>query len=346
MNTNFYLNNSSNMESLQSSNNMQKKTMNTFIISIKFKDGSSKLVTYVPDNIPYWEEQLKDAITFFSNQYKDQWFVETLLDDIIMNDTIPHWNTIKKDILKNETNDQVSKWLTNLQNIGTPSWLIETIRKDLQVSDNKKLLENYVSIADWNEQEKEETLLAMQIAIQAHEGQTQKRKKDSEWLDSIPYSNHPIQVANMALRDLKMSPEVVQACLLHDVVEDTEIELDGNTLKSWELQGTFSHNTIQMMLDCTKKKDEPREEFMEKMKALEWDAKIIKCIDRLHNIIRSFGIKDAPYIARYLKETKAVYLPAFETIEALKPLKILFFDLLSEMEKYSEKITPKNQEAQ
>jgi len=326
------------MESPNSSYNVQKKTMNNFIINIKFKDGSSKLVAYIPDNTSDWKEKLKDAITFFSDQYKYQWFIETLLDELIMNDTIPSWDTIKKDIIKNSSNTQVTQWLTSLQNISTPSWLIDTIQKDLQVEDNRKLLQTYIHLADWSETEKQQTLLAMQIALQSHEWQTQKRKKDAEGLDSIPYSNHPIQVANLALRDLKMSPEIVQACLLHDVVEDTDIELSENTLKIWDLEWTFSQDTIQMILDCTKKKDESRNDFIEKMKILEWDAKIIKCIDRLHNIIRSFGIKDALYIERYLKETKEVYLPAFASIEVLKPLKILFFDLLREMEEYCEKI--------
>lgn len=77
---------------------------------------------------------------------------------------------------------------------------------------------------------------------------------------------------------------------------------------------------------------------MEKMKLLDWSSKVIKCLDRLHNMIIAFSIKDADYINRYLTETIEVYLPAFEKMEELKPLKNFFYEVLEEMEKYCKKL--------
>jgi hypothetical protein len=94
-----------------------------------------------------------------------------------------------------------------------------------------------------------------------------------------------------------------------------------------------------MVQDCSRNENETREQFMSKMKWLKWSSKIIKCLDRFHNIIRAFSIKDPKYISRIINETKEVYLPAFESLKELEPIKTLFFDLLEELEKYHEKIS-------
>gem|GEM_PF-1736050 len=156
------------MEYPNSSYNTQKKHVNNNIIAVKFYDGRTHFVAYIPDNTPDWRNKLKDAMSFFSAQYKNKGYIEVHNNELMMNDTIPSWDTIKKDIIKHSSNNQVTNWLISLQSIGTPSWLIDTIQKDLQVSDNKKLLENYVSIADWSKEEKKQTLLALEIALQAH----------------------------------------------------------------------------------------------------------------------------------------------------------------------------------
>lgn len=205
------------------------------------------------------------------------------------------------------------------------------MKKDLQIEDNKKLLLAYLDVSWFSEDEKQKIRLALDICIKAHEWQTQKRPQDLEWLDNIPYSNHPIVVALIALRDLKMTAEEIQACLLHDVIEDTKI-------KKNELKEIFSDEVINMIIDCSRDENETREQFMNRMKRLTGKSKIIKCLDRFHNIIRAFSIKDPKYISRIIIETKEVYLPSFENIKDLEPIKILFFDLLEGLERYLTKI--------
>ena len=328
------------METLNISHeNMSNKT-DTYIIKVQLNDGTIVYPAYISWSDIDFKSKIKDANELFSSRYRWEWIVETIIDENILNfQNIKSWNNVKNEILENENNDQVWRLLKELNNLWVWSWLIDLIRKDLQVEDNIKLLETYLDLSEYTEEDKQKAILAIQIAIEAHKWQVQKRSKDKEWLDSIPYSNHPIQVALIALKDLKMSAEEVQASLLHDVVEDTDIELNWTTLKTWEIEWDFSENTINMVLDCSRKDWESREDFMEKMKSLNWSSKVIKCLDRLHNMIRAFSIKDPKYINRYLNETKEVYLPAFEKMEELKPIKNFFYDILEELEKYYEKIT-------
>ncbi len=70
------------------------------------------------------------------------------------------------------------------------------------------------------------------------------------------------------------------------------------------------------------------------MKTIDKDSKIIKCIDRYHNLIRAFSIKDVDYLDRYIDETQNVYVDGFENIEELRPLQIDFYDTLDELKKY------------
>jgi len=323
------------METLNTSYEDMNNKKDTYIIKVQLNDGTIIYPAYISWNDIDFKSKIENASELFSSRYRWKWIIETITDENILNSQdIKSWDTVKNEILENKNNDKVWKLLKDLDNLWVWSWFIDLMKKDLQVEDNIKLLKAYLNLSEFTEENKEKTLLAMQIAIEAHKWQVQKRKKNKEWLDNIPYSNHPIQVALFALKDLKMSAEEVQASLLHDVVEDTDIELNWTTLKTWSIEWTFSENTINMILDCSRKDWESREEFMDKMKSLEWSSKVIKCLDRLHNMIRAFSIKDPKYINRYLIETKEVYLPAFERMEELKPIQNLFYDVLEELEKY------------
>ena len=65
--------------------------------------------------------------------------------------------------------------------------------------------------------DKNSIINAYDLANAAHKGQCR--------VSGEPYISHPIAVA-MILADLGMDDECIQAALLHDVVEDTEIPLE------------------------------------------------------------------------------------------------------------------------
>ena len=67
--------------------------------------------------------------------------------------------------------------------------------------------------------EEEDTIFrAFSIARKAH---SNVRRKSGE-----PYIFHPLEVATIAVKDIGIGPVGVVCALLHDVVEDTEINLD------------------------------------------------------------------------------------------------------------------------
>jgi len=115
---------------------------------------------------------------------------------------------------------------------------------------------------------------ALHIAIQAHVDQF-RRGSD------VPYVVHPIQVA-MALGRLGASSVVVQAGLLHDVVEDCE------GWSSERLAGQFGGQVAALVAEVTENKDDSwadrKEHGIQSVATLSEGALLIKACDKLHNL--------------------------------------------------------------
>ncbi|MGI6403892.1 MAG: RelA/SpoT family protein [Oscillospiraceae bacterium] len=119
---------------------------------------------------------------------------------------------------------------------------------------------------------------AYEIAENAHQGQMRK--------SGDPYISHPVAVA-MILADLGMDTESVVAALLHDVVEDTQVEIE-------TIRKEFGEETAQLVDGMTKlgkipfsSREEQQAENVRKMLiAMAQDVRviIIKLADRLHNM--------------------------------------------------------------
>ncbi|MFA6860066.1 MAG: HD domain-containing protein [Clostridia bacterium] len=105
--------------------------------------------------------------------------------------------------------------------------------------------------------------LALKIAIKAHANQFDKIGN--------PYIKHPVAVCNM-LTDLKDK----QVALLHDVCEDSSITLDD--LKAYG----FSFEVVSAVEAITKRKDEPYEEYIARVKKNKIATRVKIC-DIKHN---------------------------------------------------------------
>ena len=144
---------------------------------------------------------------------------------------------------------------------------------------------------------------AYDVASSAHKGQTRK--------SGDPYITHPVSVA-MILADLGMDTDSVVAALLHDVVEDTDVELTA-------IRKQFGPDVALLVDGVTKlgkipysSREEQQAENIRKMLiAMAQDVRviIIKLADRLHNL-RTLG---------YMKEQKQRDI-ALETMEVYAPL--------------------------
>ena len=143
---------------------------------------------------------------------------------------------------------------------------------------------------------------AYDLAAESHSGQTRASGE--------PYLTHPLEAAAILI-GLGMDSESIAAALLHDVVEDTEVEID-------RIKSDFGADIAQLVDGVTKlgkipfvSREEQQAENIRKMLiAMAEDVRviIIKLADRLHNMrtIKSLSLQKQRDKAL---ETMEVYAP-------------------------------------
>ena len=143
---------------------------------------------------------------------------------------------------------------------------------------------------------------AITLACCAHEGQ--KRASGEE------YVCHPLQVACI-LVDLGMDSETIEAAILHDVVEDTPVELA-------EIRKQFGEDVANLVDGVTKlnkipfstREEQQAENVRKMLLAMSEDIRviIIKLADRLHNL-RTIGSLPEQKRRDKAKETMDIFAP-------------------------------------
>ena len=158
---------------------------------------------------------------------------------------------------------------------------------------------------------------AYTLAFYAHEGQLRR--------DGSKYITHPVAVSNILL-DLKMDPDSICAALMHDVLEDCDV--NKNNLKK-----LFGDSVAEIVdgvsklgkLDITSKNDQDANNLQKMMLAMSKDVRVVlvKICDRLHNMRT---IEHLPR-SKQIKKSK-------ETIELYGPLalRIGMQDIRAELE--------------
>lgn len=142
---------------------------------------------------------------------------------------------------------------------------------------------------------------AFELAATSHGDQ---RRKTGE-----PYILHPIEVARICVHEMGLGPTAAVCALLHDVVEDTSVDIK-------EIVAQFGDKIGRMVdgltkLDSLHESESPQAENISKvLKAMLFDVRVvlIKMADRLHNLRT---IKGMP-VHKQLKiaaETSTVYAP-------------------------------------
>ncbi len=116
---------------------------------------------------------------------------------------------------------------------------------------------------------------ALLVCLEAHYGQFRKGGEGAH------YSVHPIHMA-LILSRLRVREEVVQAALLHDVVEDCE----GWTLE--RVESDFGSEVAGMVDSLSEDKSKTWEERkrwgVEHVSQMTDDCVVIKAADKLHNL--------------------------------------------------------------
>src|SRR5215217_4722686 len=150
--------------------------------------------------------------------------------------------------------------------------------------------------------DKELLARAFRYAASAHEGQTRSSGE--------PFVHHPWAVAKICA-ELHLDEQSLAAALLHDVVEDTETDLD-------ELRNEFGDEIAQLVEGVTKltrtnfqtREQSDAENYRKMIVAMAQDVRVIliKLADRLHNM-RTIEYQGKQAQVRKAKETLEVYAP-------------------------------------
>jgi guanosine-3',5'-bis(diphosphate) 3'-pyrophosphohydrolase len=143
---------------------------------------------------------------------------------------------------------------------------------------------------------------AFRYAAEAHEGQ---QRQSGE-----PFIMHPVGVAKICAQ-LRLDEQTLAAALLHDVVEDTEAELD-------DVRGEFGDQIARLVDGVTKltrvqfqsREQAEAENYRKMVVAMSEDVRVIlvKLTDRLHNL-RTIEYLGKQKQIQKAKEALEVYAP-------------------------------------
>ncbi|MEQ8164783.1 MAG: RelA/SpoT family protein, partial [Alphaproteobacteria bacterium] len=131
-----------------------------------------------------------------------------------------------------------------------------------------------------------------------------------------PYFSHPLEVAGI-LADKKLDSATIITALLHDVIEDTDVEpaeiraLFGDEI-SRLVDGVTKLSQIELQSEQTKQ----AENFRKLVLAMSEDIRVllVKLADRLHNMQTLEYIKEPERRRRIATETMDIFAPLAERI--------------------------------
>lgn len=166
----------------------------------------------------------------------------------------------------------------------------------------RKIIQNTSKYYNWDMDIESQIIKAYEFARDAHHGQFR--------LSWEPYIDHPVE-ATLILLDLEPDIYTIQACLLHDVIEDTDKTYDDILNTFWDVVA-FLCWWMEKLSKVRYKWEERSIWSLRKMfVAMSDDIRVIfiKLSDRLHNMktLKFHPKKDKR--ARIAEETLNIYAP-------------------------------------
>ena len=150
---------------------------------------------------------------------------------------------------------------------------------------------------------------AFHLAARVHHGQYRKVKSEDA---PVPYILHPLRVARIVLEEWgRGEPEVLAACLLHDVVEDCPellrdiIEKEIERIEGREICDAVCLLTkprLPTLVPPDVKATRDARYFKMLFAAKEW-VRLVKCADRVDNLRDARVWGDMDFWERYSSET-------------------------------------------
>lgn len=153
------------------------------------------------------------------------------------------------------------------------------------------------------------TYKSLQYMREHHAGQFRKQGKFTT--EQIQYINHPLMMACQAHAMGIKDDDLLAAKLLHDVVEDTGVEVQNLpfNLEVQEIVGLVSFSIPEGVT-----KERAKEEYYEKIKG-NGKACVVKVIDRCSNVSTMAGSFGKEQMARYIAETEEYIVPLLDVLK-------------------------------
>jgi GTP diphosphokinase / guanosine-3',5'-bis(diphosphate) 3'-diphosphatase len=175
------------------------------------------------------------------------------------------------------------------------------------VAENKEIVRRYRKLLRitrplLREGDEKMIRLAFKTALDAHKDM---RRKSGE-----PYIYHPLAVGQIAVEEIGLGPTSLVAALLHDVVEDTYLEIE-------DIERDFGPKVARIIDGLTKisgvfkqGSSEQAENFRKMLLTLSDDVRVIliKLADRLHNM-RTLDSMPRQKQLKIASETSYLYAP-------------------------------------
>jgi (p)ppGpp synthase/HD superfamily hydrolase len=192
---------------------------------------------------------------------------------------------------------QIKRILARLRFHGTDERLIDRVCQDINFEVN---YENFLRLS--NPSKSKLVYDCLQFSMYAHQGQSYRKRSDSQGLHLVPYINHPIILGIKAI-ELGFDEVIIAGCLVHDTFKATKIT-EHMILQELDPQ-------ISKIIMCFNRiEGETKVEALNRILTKEcYSAKAIKVLDKWHSLLRSFTLYDPEYQRRLVDEVTNIVLP-------------------------------------
>ncbi len=214
---------------------------------------------------------------------------------------------------------------------------VEDINHSIKIREDRQSFINRIS--DLPPGAIKDIMYAYRITKAGHKSKGQMRESGGR------YFEHPRFVALILIDELKnKDPELIQAALMHDLLEDTDIfgnaafnTYEQNKEEAYHnISKSFSHRVAEIVVSVSKPKGTDAKEldtdriYHDLLVNAPVDAILVKACDRLHNL-RTLGGTPHDKQVRKVNETKEEYFPLFKKLEKKYPNEYQY--LMTEMNK-------------
>lgn len=191
-----------------------------------------------------------------------------------------------------------TSWLFEEESAQKKNWVLNNQMFDIEHMIN--LIQKYARAKNMHE-----TLKALRLMQKYHEGQYRKGP------GKIPYIAHPLTLACHGFALGIGDDNLIAACLLHDVLEDCDVEAGELDVKP---EITVAVQLLSFKQEEGQSKDEAKRMYFKRLEENP-TACMVKLLDRCNNISNMAYAFSRKKLASYIDETEKYVLPLLDYVK-------------------------------